>query len=211
MPPTTKCTAAFISLLSLILAAGSACTPAPAPAEETARAELINNQAEVVGEADFTETGAGVKMDLTVQNLPPGSYSVQVHEMGVCEGPGFLSAGEPYPPAEEVAMIQNVAGPVNRSIARFQVVDGAARVEAVIPVVTLLPGDNSLFHPGGTALIIDNLSPAGVYEGRIACGAITKTPQHEAGALPRGGIESARQPDNLGTPGKKYQRPKAVQ
>ncbi len=211
MTPTTKHSVILISFVSLILAASFACTPAPAPADETAHAELINEQAEVVGQAEFTETGGGVKMELTVENLPPGSYTAQVHEVGVCDGPGFISAGAPYPPAEEVAMVESVAGPESRSIAQFQVVDDAANVEAVIPVVTLLPGNNSLFHPGGTALIVDTLSPAGVYEGRVACGIITKTPEHEAGSLPQGGIESARQPDNVGTPGKKYQRPKAGQ
>lgn len=211
MTTTTKHSTTLIALVSVTLAAGLACTPAPAPANETAHAELINDQAEVVGQAEFTETGGGVKMELTVENLPSGSYTAQVHEVGVCEGPGFISAGAPYPSPEEVAMVESVAGPESRSIAQFQVVNGAANVEAVIPVVTLLPGNNSLFHPGGTALIVDTLSPGGAYQGRVACGVVTKTPEHAVNGLPQGGIESARQPDNLGTPGKKYQRPKAAQ
>lgn len=211
MTPATKHTSIYVAFLGLILALGWACSPAGAPAEETAHAELINAQAEAVGRAEFTETDGGVKLELTVENLPPGSYTAQVHEVGVCEGPGFISAGAPYPPPEEVAMVESVAGPQNRSVARFQVTDGVADVEAVIPVATLRPGNNSLFHPGGTALIIDDMSPAGAYEGRIACGVITKTPQHLADEVPQGGIESARQPDNVGTPGKEYERPKAEQ
>lgn len=211
MTTTTKRAAIYAPFLFLVLALASACSPAGAPSDETAHTELINDQAQVVGSAKFTETDGGVKMQLTVDNLPPGSYTAQVHEVGVCEGPGFLSSGAPYPPPEEIAMVESVATTRGRSVAQFQMVGGVVNVEAVIPVVTLRPGNNSLFHPGGTSLIIDNVSPTGVYEGRIACGVITKTPEHLVDDLPQGDLESARQPDNLGTPGKEYQRPKAGQ
>jgi Cu-Zn family superoxide dismutase len=187
-----------------------ACSPVGPPAEENAYSELIDAQGNPVAHAEFAETDAGVKVQLMVENLPSGSYTAQIHEFGVCEGPDFLSAGEPFPPPEEIAMLESVAGPQNRSIARFNVANGIADVAAVVPVVTIGAGGNSLFHPGGTALVIDEVAPAGTYGRRVACGVITLAPEHKVDALPQGGIESARQPDNVGTPGKEYRRPQAT-
>jgi Cu-Zn family superoxide dismutase len=196
-----------MTALLVIGAVSLACSPVGPPAERKAYAELIDAQGNPAAHAEFTETDAGVRMQLKVENLPENSYTVQIHEIGVCEAPDFLSAGEPYPPPEEIAMAESVAGPQNRSTARFHADNGVAEVEAVVPVVTLGAGGNSLFHPGGTSLVIDEVSSAGTYGGRVACGVITPTPQHRVGGSPQGDIESARQPDNLGTPGKEYQRP----
>jgi Cu-Zn family superoxide dismutase len=187
-----------------------ACSPVGPPADENAYAELIDAQGNPVAHAEFTETEAGVKVQLTVDNLPSGSYTAQIHEFGVCEGPDFLSAGEPFPPPEEIAMLESVAGPQNRSIARFRVTNGSADVAAAVPVVTIGAGGNSLFHPGGTALVIDEVAPAGTYGKRVACGVITLAPEHKVDALPPGDIEIARQPDNLGSPGKEYRRPQTT-
>jgi superoxide dismutase, Cu-Zn family len=177
------------------------------PADLGAHAKLFDARGGEVGRAQLTETESGVKIDMTVVDLPAGDYIVQIHEAGACKPPGFLSAGKPYPPPEELAMVESVAPALHRSIAQFEVSGGRAEVEAVAPVVTLRGGHNSLFHPGGTALIIDDLSPAGTYEGRVACGLITRADQPSAESLPPGDLESARQA-KTGTPGKEYQQPK---
>lgn len=176
-------------------------------ADGPAHARLINERGVEVAQARFTETEAGVRMELAVENLPPGSYRAQIHETGICEAPDFLSAGAPYPPPQELAMVESASPALHRSVAQFQVTDGRAEVEAVAPVVTLRPGDNSLFHPGGTALIIDDLSPAGTFEGRVACGLITRASETIVEDLPAGELESARQPNQPGTPGKQHRRP----
>ena len=58
--------------------------------------------------------------------------------------------------------------------------DGTGTAEIVNKQVTIGDGPNSLFHEGGTAIVIhsspdDNVSdPAGNAGARIACGVITK-------------------------------------
>ena len=58
--------------------------------------------------------------------------------------------------------------------------DGTGKADIVNKQVTLGDGPNSLFHEGGTAIVIhaspdDNVSdPAGNAGARIACGVITK-------------------------------------
>ena len=187
---------------------GWACGRSDLPADLAAHAKLFDARGSEVGRAQLAETESGVRIHLTVESLPPGDYTVQIHEIGACMPPGFLSAGKPYPPPEELAMVESAAPPLHRAAAQFRVMDGHVEVDTVAPVVTLRPGDNSLFHPGGTALIIDDLSPAGTYEGRVACGLITRASQQTVEQLPPGDIESAQQPKALGTPGKEYQRPK---
>jgi Cu-Zn family superoxide dismutase len=60
-------------------------------------------------------------------------------------------------------------------------VNGMGKTSYVDTRVTLGEGDNSLFHEGGTALVIhekadDNMSdPAGNAGARIACGVIEKS------------------------------------
>ena len=196
---------AMIFALSVL---GWACKQSDSLASDTAHAILTNAAGVEVGRAEFSETDTGVQIDLAVENLSPGTYQLQIHETGICESPDFLSAGAPYPAPEELAMVENVAQPLRRSVAQFQVRDSSAEVTAVAPVVTLRTGNNSLFHPGGTALIIDDLSPAGTYEGRVACGVITRSSQHAVEGLPPGDIESARHADQVGIPGKEYQQPK---
>ncbi len=185
---------------------GWACGRGDRTAAQPAHSTLFNARGGEVAQAQLSETEAGVKIHMNVASLPPGNYTVQIHETGACDPPGFLSAGRPYPPPEDLAMVESVIPPLHRAVAQFQVTDGQAQVDAVAPVVTLRRGDNSLFHPGGTALIIDDLSPAGTYEGRVACGLITRATAEDV-ELPPGSLDSAQQPENLGTPGKKYQRP----
>jgi superoxide dismutase, Cu-Zn family len=200
---------ATITLALALALAGWACGRGDHAADETANARLFNSYGGEVAEAQLAETEGGVRIHLAVDSLPPGNYTLQIHETGSCEPPDFLSAGEPYPPPEELAMVEGMAAPLPRSVGPFRVTDGAAEVDTVAPVVTLRPGDNSLFHPGGTSLIIDDVSAAGTYKGRVACGLITRVPEHTVQQVPQGDFESARQPRRLGTPGKKYQRPQA--
>ena len=191
-----------------VLLGSWACQSEPG-ADRDAHATLITADGREVAHAQFAETEAGVKMQLTVDGLPPGTYQAQIHEVGECRAPGFLSAGAPYPPPEELAMVESVAQPLHRSIAQFEVSDGRVDVEAVAPIVTLRSGHNSLFHPGGTALIIDDLSPTGTYKGRVACGAITRASEHPVDGLRPGALESAQHPGQVGTPGKEYRQPES--
>ena len=147
----------------------------------TAKATLKDPKGQKVGEAKLTETPKGVKIQLTVENLTPGVHAFHIHEKGVCTGSDFKSAGGHFNPFGKEHGLKNPKGPHAGDLPNFTVgPDGRATFETVATLVTLKPGKNSLFQPGGTSLMVhaqpdDEVSdPAGKAGPRIACGVITK-------------------------------------
>jgi Cu-Zn family superoxide dismutase len=162
-------------ILALALGCGQGST-------STAKATLVNNQGKKVGQATLTETPKGVKIVMTVENLPPGVHAFHIHQNGVCTPPDFKSAGGHFNPYGKQHGFLNPAGPHAGDLPNITVgPDGTAKVELLTKLVTLKSGaKNSLFPPGGTSLVIHAgaddyvTDPAGNAGPRIACGAITR-------------------------------------
>jgi len=168
--------AALLVALGLMLGCGQG-----PPAPETAKCVFTNLQGQKVGEAKLEETAKGVKISLKVENLPPGLHAFHIHEKGVCNPPDFASAGGHFNPFGKHHGLKNPQGPHAGDLPSLMVgADGKGALEAVAAQVTLKPGKNSLFQPGGTSLVIhekaddDMTDPAGNAGPRIACGAIVK-------------------------------------
>lgn len=150
------------------------------PAPEKAKASLTNSQGQKVGEAQFEETTHGVKITLKVENLPPGVHAFHIHEKGLCDPPDFMTAGAHFNPFGKKHGLKSPEGPHAGDLPNLVVgADGKETLEAIASHVTLKPGKNSLFHPGGTSLVIHagpddyTTDPAGNAGARIACGVIT--------------------------------------
>ncbi len=163
----------------LMLFAGAGCGIAGA---QTAQVELRNLEGEPVANATLVQIEEGVKIMLEATHLPPGDHAFHIHAVGQCEPPDFSSAGPHFNPHGKKHGVKNPEGAHAGDLPSLTVgPDGTGKIEVVAKEVTLGEGLNSLFHSGGTSLVIhasvddDVTDPAGNAGARIACGVVTKS------------------------------------
>jgi len=152
-----------------------------AQAAKKAKADLLNAKGAPVGTATFSEKANGVQLDLKVSNLPPGPHGFHIHAVGRCQAPDFASAGPHFNPEGKQHGWDNPQGHHLGDLQNLNVgPDGKAKIRILVPGVTLGEGPTSLFHEGGTALIIHakpddgKTDPAGNAGPRIACGVVIR-------------------------------------
>jgi len=175
----TMRTISFAAMAVLLL--GAACAMSGAEKErKTATAGIKDEKGQSVGQAKFTAIKGGVQMSVTVANLSPGVHAIHIHDVGKCEAPGFTTAGPHFNPASKQHGMQNPAGHHAGDLPNLTVgANGKGTFKSTIQDVTLAgSGATSLFHAGGTAVVIhekeDDMKtdPAGNAGARIACGVI---------------------------------------
>ena len=150
-------------------------------AAKKAKADLLNAKGAPVGTAVFTEKAKGLDLDLKVSGLSPGLHGFHIHNVGRCQAPDFASAGPHFNPEGKQHGWDNPMGHHLGDLQNLDVgPDGKANVKVMVPGVTLEEGPKSLFHEGGTALVIHakpddgKTDPAGNAGARIACGVIIR-------------------------------------
>lgn len=160
---------------ALLLCAGGAL------AQSSAHATIVNAAGDKIGTATFTSSADGVEIKVDVSQLPPGTHGIHIHAVGKCEGPEFKTAGGHFNPANKKHGKDSADGPHNGDLLNITVgSDGRATASLLDANVSLGSGANSLFQPGGTALVIHagpddyKTDPAGNSGARIACGVIEK-------------------------------------
>lgn len=146
---------------------------------KSAHADIVNAQGQKIGVAIFSPTDGGVKIDVDVAQLPPGTHGIHIHAVGKCEGPDFKSGGGHFNPSAKEHGKDNLKGPHAGDLMNIEVnADGHAKASLSDSLVTLGDGPNSLFREGGSALIIHEKAddyktdPSGNSGARIACGVI---------------------------------------
>jgi len=172
-----------ILLVIAVVLSLSAAVKLTAAAHSTAHADIANAQGKKIGSAKLTDYGHGVKIEVKISELSPGQHGIHIHTVGKCDPPGFTSAGGHFNPTNTHHGVHNIQGPhphlgdlMNLAADK----KGNAKHTFTADGVTLGDGANSLFHEGGTSLVVhaqrDDLmsDPAGDSGGRIACGVIEK-------------------------------------
>lgn len=152
-------------------------------ATNSAHASIVNAQGTQIGTAKFAPAAQGVKVTVKVSQLTPGEHGIHIHATGKCEAPAFTSAGGHFNPTGSHHGIHNAMEPhphvgdlPNLVVGK----NGKGNATFTVEGATLEDGANSLFHEGGTALVIhakaDDLmsDPSGNSGDRVACGVIEK-------------------------------------
>lgn len=171
---TEKC----LTVMAALLLAGT--LSAAETGRKSATAELKDAKGQTVGEAKFKEGKNAVLLTVKVTNLPAGEHAIHVHTVGKCEAPDFKTAGGHFNPENKKHGTMNPEGHHAGDMANFTIpAGGKGAYKSTLPGVTLVgSGANSLFHDGGTAIVIhekaDDMKtdPAGNAGARIACGPI---------------------------------------
>jgi Cu-Zn family superoxide dismutase len=148
---------------------------------KSAHADIVNAQGQNIGTAKIVPAKKGVKIEVNVSQLPPGKHGIHIHAVGKCEGPAFITAGGHLNPDTKKHGKDNPEGPHAGDLLMIDVkADGTAKATLLDTMVTLGDGANSLFHDGGTAMVIHEkeddykTDPTGNSGARIACGVIQK-------------------------------------
>jgi len=167
-----------LTLMAAVFLAGT--LSAADAGRKSATAELKDANGQTVGHAKFKQGKNAVLLTVTATNLPAGEHAIHVHAVGKCEAPDFKTAGGHFNPENKKHGLLNPEGHHAGDMANFRVrASGKGAYRATLPGVTLEgSGANSLFHEGGTALVVHEKAddmmtdPAGNAGTRIACGPI---------------------------------------
>jgi Cu-Zn family superoxide dismutase len=170
-----------MSIRNLALIAALLWTTTALGQSESAHADIVNVLGQQIGTAQIRPSGSGIRIDVKVSQLTPGMHGIHVHNVGKCEGPAFASAGPHFNPAAKQHGKDNPGGPHAGDLLMVKVgADGKGKTSLRDPNATLGGGPNSIFHDGGTSLVIHadpddyKTDPAGNSGARIACGVIEK-------------------------------------
>ena len=169
----------LLNIASTLTAIAMLSAPSTIAAAEMAKAMLKDANGRDAGSVSFTQTPAGVLLQLSLTGAPAGEHAFHIHAAGKCEPPKFESAGGHFNPGNAHHGILSGPGHAGDMPNLHVPSSGGLDLEVLNIAVTLdKDKPNSLFPPGGTAIVIhagkdDYASdPAGKAGDRIICGVI---------------------------------------
>ena len=145
--------------------------------------DMKDSAGKSVGTATVSPADNGVKIDLDLHGLPPGVHGFHIHAVGKCDGPDFTTAGGHFNPDKKQHGSENPNGPHAGDLDNLAVdADGNVKTTVIAEGAKFAGSSDphSIFHPGGTALVIhageDDMKtdPSGNSGKRIACGVISQ-------------------------------------
>jgi len=158
-----------------ILAVGCATAAKPAAGPQAKATIEPRSGSNVHGWVTFTERSTGgVRVEVHVENAPPGTHGLHLHEKGDCSAPDASSAGGHFNPG---GMPHAAPAETKRHAGDFGNItvekNGTGHLELVSDLLTVRPGPNSVV---GKAIIFhekaDDMTtqPTGNAGGRLGCG-----------------------------------------
>src|SRR5688500_9497923 len=178
MTRTSALTAGVLAVAGLAFVSGCASSTATPPADAQARATIEpRSGSNVRGWAAFTDRSTGgVRVEVHIENAPPGVHGLHVHERGDCSAPDASSAGAHFNPG---GMPHAAPGETRRHAGDLGNItveaNGTGHLELVTDLLTVRPGPNSvvgksvIFHEKADDM---KTQPTGDAGGRLGCGVV---------------------------------------
>ncbi len=149
--------------------------------QSRATAELINTSGQKVGTVTLVQKGDAVELQVEATGLDPGAHGIHFHQVGLCETPGFTSAGGHFNPLDKQHGLESPTGAHAGDLPNLEAdASGKASYKTTTNRVTLDEGQLSIFDADGSALVIhasadDQVTdPAGNSGARVACGVLAR-------------------------------------
>ena len=170
---------------------------------------MVNASGGIIGEVRGGDSDEGAVLMVTARGLPPGEHAIHIHDVGLCETPGFTSAGPHWNPTNAQHGLENPQGPHKGDLRNVTVgQDGSLSTRIVVPGTFLRnagrdvrAGAQELLDANGAAVVIHagpddyRTDPSGDSGDRIAC-AVLGSPAPGADAMPDANASSTQNAAN---------------
>lgn len=151
------------------------------PIEQAPAVPLVGPDGQVLGEVAAGDSAEGAVLRLTAQGLPAGTHGVHIHDVGLCEGPAFESAGSHWNPENKQHGFQNPQGPHRGDLPNITIGEDGRTGATMTVQGSNLSGSraygfaNTILDDNGAALVVHaqpddfRTDPSGNSGDRIAC------------------------------------------
>lgn len=151
------------------------------PIEQAPAVPLVGPDGQVLGEVRGGDSAEGAVFQIVANGLPAGVHGMHIHDVGLCEGPKFESAGPHWNPEDREHGLHNPQGPHRGDLPNITVgADGSFKGTVTVENSNLRGSRlygfaNQIIDDNGAALVIHakpddyTSQPSGDAGDRIAC------------------------------------------